>query len=120
MNKTDFDNKITSFNGQTTSNKTKHLEVQKKLNSLISKDYNFFLGRIYFTSNDGSQITFVYQPTLDTLELKKGEGTDYVVSWKSKAVFNSKLKPLYTSFLNSIKLSKYRIGIKFDKYPLAV
>ena len=45
---------------QITSNKTKHLEVQKKLNSLITKDYNFFLGRIY-----------VYQPALDTLELKK-------------------------------------------------
>ena len=45
---------------QITSNKTKHLEVQKKLNSLITKDYSFFLGRSY-----------VYQPALDTLELKK-------------------------------------------------
>ena len=71
MNKTDFDNKVTSFNKRITLNKTKHLEVQKKLNSLITKYYNFFLGRIYFTSNDGSQNTSVYQPTLDTLELKK-------------------------------------------------
>ena len=68
VNKTDFDNKLTSFNRQTTSNKTKHLGVQKKLNSLITKDYNFFLGGIYFTSNDVSKNTFVYQPTLDTLE----------------------------------------------------
>ena len=30
-----------------------------------------FLGMMYFTSNDGSQNTFVYQPTLDMLELKK-------------------------------------------------
>ena len=71
VNKTDFDNKLTSFNKRITSNKTKHLEVQKKLNSLITKDYNFFLGRIYFTSNDGSQNIFVYQPKLDTLEIKK-------------------------------------------------
>ena len=71
------------------------------------------LGRIYFTSNDGSQNTIVYQPTLDALELKKDNGTDYVLSWKSKGVFNSKLTPLYTAFLNSIKLSEYRIGIKF-------
>ena len=35
-------------------------------------------------------------------------------------VFNSKLKPLYTTFLNSINISAYRIGIKFDKDPLAV
>ena len=34
VNKTDFDNKPTSFNRQITSNKTKHLEVQNKLNSL--------------------------------------------------------------------------------------
>ena len=118
VNKIDFGNKLTSFNRQITSNKTKHLQVQKKLNSLIKKDYNFFLGRIYFTSNDGSQNTFVYQPTLDALEVTKG--TDYVISWKSKGVFNSKLKPLYTVVFNSLKLSEYRFGIKFDKDPLAV
>ena len=71
VNKTDFNNKLTSFNKRMTSNKTKHLEVQKKLNSLITKDYIFFSGRIYFTSNDGSQNTFVYQQTVDALELKK-------------------------------------------------
>ena len=71
-NKTDFDNKLTSFNKRITSNKTKHLEISKKLNSLTTKDYyNFFLGRIYFTSNDGPQNTFFYQPTLDALESKK-------------------------------------------------
>ena len=96
VNKTDFDNKLTSFTRRITSNKAKHLEVQKKLDSLITKDYNFFLGRIYFTSNDGSQNTFVYQLTLDKLELKKDEGTDYVLSWKSNGACNSKLRPLYT------------------------
>ena len=56
MNKPEFDNKVTSFNRRITSNKTKHLAVQKKLDSLITKDYNLFLGRIYFKSNDESQI----------------------------------------------------------------
>ena len=55
MKKPDFNNKLTSFNRRITSNKTKRLGVQKKLNSLITKDYNFFLGRIYFRSSDGSQ-----------------------------------------------------------------
>ena len=64
--------------------------------------------------------TFVYQPTFDALELKKDKGTDYVLSWKSKGMFNFKLKPLYTTFLHSIKLSEYRIEMKFDKDPLAV
>ena len=44
--------------------------MKKKLNSPITNYYNFFLGKIYFSSNDGSHNTFVYQPTLDTLELK--------------------------------------------------
>ena len=46
-------------------------ELSEKVKLYLAKYYNFFLGRIYFTSNDGSQKTFVYQPTLDTLELKK-------------------------------------------------
>ena len=62
----------------------------------------------------------MYQPTLDVLELKKGKCTDYVLSWKSKGVFNSKFKPICTAFLHSIKLSEYRIGIEFDEDPLAI
>ena len=65
--KTYFDNKLITFTKEITSNKTKHLEVQNKLNSLIWNDYNIFLGRNYFTSNDGSQKAFVYQPALGTL-----------------------------------------------------
>ena len=71
VNTTDFDNKLTSFNRWITSDKTKLLEDQKKLDSLITKDYNVFLDRIYFTSNDGSEKTFVFQPKLDTSDLKK-------------------------------------------------
>ena len=65
----------------------------------------FFLGRIYFTSNDWFQNMSVNQPTLDALELKKDKGTDYVFSWKLHGILNLKLKPLYTAFLHSIKLS---------------
>ena len=72
---------------------------------------------MYFTSDDGSQNTFFYQPTL---ELKKDKGTYYVLSWKSKGTYNSKLKPFYTAFLYSINVSGYWMGIKFDKDPLAV
>ena len=58
---------------------------------------------------------FLYQPILDTLELKKDKGTDYILRWKSKEVYNSKLNPLHTALLQSIKLSGYRMGIKFEK-----
>ena len=38
VTKTEFDNKLTSFNKRITSNKTKYLEVKKKLECLITKD----------------------------------------------------------------------------------
>ena len=47
VNKNNFDNKLLSFKRKTTSNKTKYVEVQRKLNSLITENYNFFLGRMY-------------------------------------------------------------------------
>ena len=47
LNKTDFDNKLTSLNKRITLNKIKHFEYQKKLNSLVTKDCNFFLDRTY-------------------------------------------------------------------------
>ena len=78
-NKTTFDNKLTSFKKRITSNKTKYLEVKKKLNSLITKDYVFFLGRIYFKSNDGFELK-----AIDVLELKNDKGTDHVLSWNQR------------------------------------
>ena len=54
------------------------------------------------------------------LELNKDKGSDYILSLKSKGLYISKLKPLFTASLHSIKLFEYRMGIKFDKDPLAV
>ena len=65
---------------------------------------------MYFTSNDRSQ----------NVDKKKHKGIDYVISRKSKGVYSSKLKSLYTNFIHSIKRSGYRMKIKFDKDPLAV
>ena len=84
MTKTEFDNKLTSFNKRITSNKAKILEVEMKLDSLITNVYNFFLGRIYLTSNDGSQNMFVYKPTFNVLELKMDKGTKYLLVGNQK------------------------------------
>ena len=51
---------------------------------------------------------------------KKGQGTDYILSRKSKGVYTSKLKSMYTDILHSIKLSGWRMKIKFEKDSLAV
>ena len=67
------------------------------------------------------KIRLFINSTLDTLELKKKDkDTDYIFSWKSKGVYNSKLKRWYTAFLHSLKLSGHKMGIKFDKDPLAI
>ena len=41
VTKTDLDKKLTSFNRKTTSNKVKCFELQKKLKSLITKNFFF-------------------------------------------------------------------------------
>ena len=39
---------------------------------------------------------------------------------KSKVVYTSQLKPLYTAFLHSIKLFVCKMRTNFDRDPLAV
>ena len=64
---------------------------------------------------------FVYRPTLDTLELKKIQGIDYFLVWKStKGVYTFNLTSYYTTFLHSTKISRYGILIKFDNSALVV
>ena len=46
--------------------------------------------------------------------------TDYILNWKSKGSYTSKLKPLYNAFVHSIKLSGCGMGITFHRDPLAV
>ena len=56
---------------------------------------------------------FVYQLTLDTLELKEDKAIDYVPSLKLKGVYSSKLRPLYTAFLHSINVSGHQAETLF-------
>ena len=37
-------------------------------------------------------------------QIYQGKFTDYVLIWKSKGLYTSKLKPLYTAFLHNTKL----------------
>ena len=111
VTKTDFDYKLTSFSKRSFSNKTKHLEVQKKLDSLLRKITIFSLGRIYFTSNDGSKNRFVYQPIFYVVELKIEKRIEYINGWKSKSVYNSKLVALNGAFLPNLKYFGNKIVI---------
>ena len=42
---------------------------------------------------------FVCQPTFNVLELKNYKGTEYIISWKSKVIYNSKFVALHGVYL---------------------
>ena len=42
---------------------------------------------MYFSSNDGSQNIFIYQPKFNASELKKEKDNEYVIGWKSKGIY---------------------------------
>ena len=78
VKKTDFDDKLKILSKKFTSNKTKHIlaenelnELQEKVKLLSTKDFDFLLGRMYFTRSDGFQYLFVYEPIFNVLELKR-------------------------------------------------
>ena len=57
---------------------------------------------------------FVYQPTFNKLELKEDNGTEYIIGWKSKGVYISKLTALHGTFLTNVKYFRNEIGIQFN------
>ena len=77
----------------------------------------FFLGKKIYGA-DGFQNMFVYQPIRNTSELKEDKGTEYVLGWKSKGLYTSKLTPLYSTFLQNVKLSGFKTEIQLNKRVL--
>ena len=57
---------------------------------------------------DDFQNMSFYQPTFNTLELNKVKGTGFVIDWKSKVLFESKLLPLHGAFLPNMFSVKNR------------
>ena len=41
--------------------------------------------------------------TLNVLEIKIDKGTEYVIGWKLKGLYNSKLIALHGAFLSNVK-----------------
>ena len=102
LKQADVDHKLTSFNRLITLNKTKHLEVQKKLNSIITNNYNFFGGVEFILQvMMGLKTDFFINQHLMLQNLKKTKVLImfliYVPNRKSKELLNSKLKPFYNA-----------------------
>ena len=88
----------------------KHVLIKIKLNELSvtvkllsAKDYSFFIGRMYLRSDHECQNLFVKQPIFNMSGLKKYKSTEYFIRWKTKGVYNSKLKELHGALLPNIK-----------------
>ena len=63
---------------------------------------------------------FVYQPTLNLLELNSDKSYEYVISWKTKGLNNFELIALVETFLLKIKCFVNRVGTQFNNPPLVV
>ena len=90
VRKTEFDDKLKNLNKKVTSNKTKHVEAEKKITDLTNKvaeisekGYDFLLGRMYFTGNDGYQNFLVISPILSSLTLDTNKK---VTNWISTRI----------------------------------
>ena len=74
------------------------------MKKLKTFDLSYFIGKNIF-GDDGFQNMFAYQVKFNTIELKKDNDTNYLISWKSKGVYNCKLTPVNTAFLHKVKIS---------------
>ena len=93
---------------------------QDEIMQLQAFDSSFFQGKMFF-AEDGFQKMSVYRPTFNTLGLEKIKGTEDVIGWKSKRVYNFKLTSLHgTSLLNKKNIRMQKTGIQFHKTPLVV
>ena len=81
----------------------KHIEDKKKITDLANKGaeisekgYDFLLGRMYFTGNDGYQIFLVFASMLSFLIL---ESNRKVANWILTGMLFEKIKPFDTGFI---------------------
>ena len=84
------------------------LQGKKDGNELsLTKEYNFLLGRIYFTGgNDGYQLFLAFSPM---------DNSKKVTNWILTRVSSKKIKPLYTNLaLIMSDLANGRVNLKFN------
>ena len=117
--KTDFEDKLNNSNKKVTSNKTKHIKAEKKLTDLRNKvaqisekGFDFLLGRMYFTGNDGYQNFFSFAAMLSLLILDSNKKVTNSISTRISSekikLFNTNLEPTMSN------LADGRVKLKFN------
>ena len=70
--------------------------MANKVAEISEKGYDFLLGRMYFTGNDGYQIFLVFVSMLSFLIL---ESNRKVANWIWTGMLSEKIKPFDTGFI---------------------
>ena len=108
ITKTDFNAKLSSLNRKITSNKSKHLLVEKELKKLKTFESSYFIGKSHF-EEDGTQDYLVFYPIYRYLKRIAGVGnSNYIYYWQSKGLSDEKI--------NSIKKPNHSITPTLDYY----
>ena len=80
---------LDSLNRKITQNKTKHLLVESELKKQKTFDSSFFIEKSHF-DEDGTQNYLVFQPLNRYFKIGN---SDYVLSWKSKGLYDESITP---------------------------
>ena len=95
VRKTDFDNKLSSFNKMINSNKTKHILVKNEFKKAQTFGSSLFIAPSWF-SNYRAQLFIIFQPIPRTITIFFGLG-DTISQWKPKGLSDKKFIPPYTT-----------------------
>ena len=115
VDKTKFDNTVSSLNNEITVNKTKKQSIENELNKLKNFDPSYFISKSHF-DEDGTQNYLVFQPL--NKYFKVITNTDYVSSWKSKRLSAETIKPPRTSDNSLTQILHYygtKMRVKFTE-----
>ena len=115
ITKTDFDAKLSSLNRKITNNKSKHLLVENELNKLKPFDSSCFNGKSYFEDNDRPNY-LIFQAMSKYFKLNGN--TQYILSWKSKALSSESitLSPVSNNLFNPLLgYSGTKARVKFSR-----
>ena len=96
ITKIDFDSKLSNLSRKITSNKSRHLLIEDKLNKLKAFDLSYFIDKSHF-DEDGTQNYLVFQPLIRYFKVNMITNTDYVLSWKFKGLSAESIKVSTTS-----------------------
>ena len=116
VRKREFGNKLKKLN------KTKHVEVEKKITHLTNKvieipekGYDFLWGKMYFTGINGYQNFLVFAPMLSPIIPDNHKKVTRISSRKIK-IFDTNLEPVMSNLVNGRVIGKLNNSFSVQKH----